>query len=341
MAGTTQPVRGTGTPNSDVHEFFKAEGQHANVVADLDYLAGNTVISNNGVGAGLSSDATAQDIETDNDILIRVGGSHFKFATVGALDLSVSGSICTVPGAATVSTSKSGAMWVFAHPDGSLDAQTDISTAAWTSAIQSLAQYAAPSTSTRLLPLTALHVPIGVVQVTEGGSGAYTWGTDSIAGETETFYDFITRPVVLSPMASFAADAAAATFTYGAAKAILGSGVYVAATGKANVTLPTLPAGTIGNGGVAAYLFYVLADDSEFAFQLGASYTSLSAARTAVRNHTRNPLLAWLGSIYIQNNRGSDFTPGTTNLDAAGITTTFDINPASTVSASLLTLGIG
>ena len=335
MAGTEVKTRGTGMRGSDVAELVT---QHTNIVNyDLPYLTGNRVISNNGVGAGLSSDATAQDIETDNDILIQVGGSHFKFAAVAALDLSVSGSLCTVPGAATISTSKAGTAWVFAHPDGTLDAQTDITTAAWATAIASLAQYAAVTTATRLLPLSALHVPIGAVQVTEGGSGAYTWGTDSIAGETETFYDFITRPVVLTEAASLALDAAAATFTYGAGKGILGSGVYVSYTGKANVALPTNPAGTISDKKVGAWLIYVLADDSEYAFQLGADYATLTAAQAAVKAHTRNPLLIWIGTMYVDNQSGSNFTPATTNLDAAGIKTTFEIQAATTMIAANIT----
>lgn len=337
MAGTTVYRRGTGlAPDSDLYELVKSEGQHANVVADLAYVTGNQVM-HNGTSAGLSVDANAEDVETDNAITIRVNGSIVAFAAQAAIDLSAL-SIATVPGAATISTSKAGAAWVFAHPDGTADVQTDITTATHTTAIIALSQYANPSIATRLLPPTSLHVPIGVVQVTEGGSGAFTWGTDSITTETETYYSFAGRPGVLSAIASFAATGSAATFAYGAGKIVLGTGVYVALTGKTGVTL----AGTnIPPGGTGAWLFYALADDNEYAFQLGYQYTSLTAARTAVRNHTRNPLLPVIGVIYVKNNTASDFTPGTTNLDATNIHTTFDISAASTMNAALISLTVG
>lgn len=337
MAGTTVTRRGTAMPDSEAHEFFKAEGQYANVVADLARLSGNRCLTL--TGAGVSSDANAQDIETDNAIHIRVNGFDVAFAAVAAFDISVSGSVATVPGAATISTSKCGAGWVFAHPDGTLDVQTDVTTATHASAIIALSQYANPSTATRLLPPTGLHVPIGVVQVTEGGSGAWTWGTDSIAGETETFYDLVCIPGVLSAPATFAKDDGAATFNYGAAKIVLGSGVYVALTGKTSGV--TISGTAVANNGVGAWLFYALADDTEYAFQLGYGYASLAAAQTAVRNHTRNPLMPVLGVIYVVNNSGSDFTPGTTTFDAAGISATFSINVASPMEAALITLGTG
>ena len=336
MAGNSVTRRGTAMPDSEAHEFFKSEGQYANVVADLARLAGNRVLTL--TGAGLSVDANAPDVETDNAIHIRVNGYDVAFAAQGAIDLSAL-SIATVPSASTISTSKVGAAWVFAHPDGTADVQTDITTATHTSAIMALSQYAAPSVATRLLPPTSLHVPLGVVTVTEGGSGAFTWGTGSITDETEVYYDLVCIPGVLDDIATFAKDDGLATFNYGAGKIVLGSGVYVALTGEASGV--TISGTAVANNGVGAWLVYALADDNVYAFQLGYGYASLAAAQTAVRDHTRNPLMPVIGVIYVVNNSGSNFTPGTTAFDAGGISATFTKSLASPMEAALITLGTG
>lgn len=268
----------------------------------------------NQTAAGLSVDANAQDFETDNAVWVRKGGQTFSLAAVAAFDWSVSGASA----GDTVAISTSGAFWVFGKTAGGLDVETAAGNQAHASEIIALAQYA--KATNPLPPVPASQLPIGVIIVTEGGSGAWTAGTDSISGETGTFVDFLGRPGVESAMASFALDAGAATFTYGAAVARLGDATRVSFTGK---TAVTLAGSTIATGLTGAWLFYGRADDVEYALQLDNDYASLVAAKEGVRNHNPNPYLALLGAIYIENNSGATFTPGTTLLDASGITCTF------------------
>lgn len=292
---------------------------HNKLVGDVDALAQATwrfrrpqVVGN--ISPALAVDANANDIQMGAAISIYVKGHEFPVAIVDPIDTSTL-SINTK----AISTSKSGAGWVFAKYDGTVDMQQAEDTAAHNSAIIALAQYAKP---TNTLPPTSGHAPIGVVQVTEGGSGAFTWGPDSITAETKTYYSFRGLPGVITAIASFAVDAGAATFTYGAGVIRLGTATVVSLTGKANVTIA---GSVVATGAVGAWLVYALADDVEYALQLGATYANLAAAQAAVRDHTMNPLLAVIGVLYVENNSGADFTPGTTNLDARGVTTTCTI----------------
>jgi hypothetical protein len=300
--------------------------QFNKLVSDVDamrvllhrHVFGDGVVSL--LTAGISVDATPADIEADNAIVIRKNGLYYVVAAAGAIDISALSA-----GGATIAQSKSGCAWVFANTAAGYDVEVPIDAAAYNSEIEAIAAWAV---ATNTLPPGADDVAVGLVVVTEGGSGAFTWGTDSITAETETYFDFSWHPGVESVAASMALDAAAATFTYGAGKVRLGSGTLVTYTGKANKTI----AGTaVAHGAVGAWLVYILADDVEHAQQLGAAYASLTAAQNAVRDHNRNPLLGWIGTMYVQNNSGASFVPGTTNLDAAGITTTFVIRgtPAS------------
>jgi hypothetical protein len=104
---------------------------------------------------------------------------------------------------------------------------------------------------------------------------------------------------------------------------VLGTGVRVVATGKANAVFNTTAAVAVGKTG--AYLLYILADDSEACVALGSAYASLQAAKDAVRNHTPNPLMPLVGVIYVTA-RLVAFTPATTKLDVNGIDTEFVIN---------------
>jgi hypothetical protein len=281
--------------------------------------------------AGLSVDASAQDIEADNAIVIRKNGELYAVPAATAIDIST-----LAAGGATVATSTFGVAWVFANTAGAYDVEVDKDAQNYTSAVAAWAAYA---TATNTLPPGADDVAVGAVLVGEGGSGAFTWGTDSITTENETYVDFSGRPCVETAAASLALDAGAATFTYGAGKVRLGSGSLVTYTGKANVALT---GSNIATGAVGAWLIYVLADDVEFAQQLGAAYADLTAARRAVRDHNRNPYLGWIGTLYVANASGSNFVPGTTRLDAAGITATFVINgtPLSLIdSAADITAG--
>jgi hypothetical protein len=172
------------------------------------------------------------------------------------------------------------------------------------------------------MPLpSSFYVPIGAVHVNEGGSGAFAWGPDSIAAETGAYHNFVGLPEVLVRAASLALDAGAATFTYGAVTVRLGTGLRVVATGKVNVAIT---GSDVADGAVGAWLLYVLADDSEYALQLGEGYASLAAAQAAVASHARNPMLPTFGAMYVQNASGAPFVPGTTFLDATDITTTFE-----------------
>lgn len=263
---------------------------------------------------GLSVDSNAADIETDNSILIRHKGHVYTVAAASAIDVSA-----TAAGGATIATGTHGVMWVFANPAGGFDCEVDTDAQAYTSAI---AAWAAWLNSDNTLPPGTDDVPVGAVYINEGGSGAYTWGTDSITTESGTYHDFSGLPGVEVALASFALDTGAATFTYGAGKVRLGTGAQVAATGKANVTIG---GSSILAGATGAYLLYILADDVELAQQIGAAYTSRTEALAAIQAHRPNPMLPIAGVITIENNSAATFVPGTTALDAAGITATFTV----------------
>lgn len=333
MSGTAQKRRVTTVAGSDerqtVIEFNR-------LVADVERIRGladaalRDQVVTTGTTAGISVDANAEDIETDNAIVIQHKGLRYPVAAVSAFDISASGAAA----GATITVSTSGVGWVFANTAGALDVEVDQDAQAYASVIAALAAY---STATNTLPPGTDDVPIGAIIVTEGGSGTFTWGTDSLTAETESYVDFAGVPGIETACASFAADASAATFTYGAGVVRLGSGVRVSYTGKANVAIT---GSNIANGLYGAWLIYVRADDVEFAKQLDNDYASLAAAQAGVRDHNRNPYLAHIGTMYVRNNSGAAFVPGTTNLDATGITTTFETTAAlgqSSLAAGTLT----
>lgn len=264
------------------------------------------------VGVGMAVDANPEDVQFNNAIHYQILGQWYFKDFDAAVDISAE---CAGAGD-TVTTSKAGALWMFIAADGSVDGETDKAAQDYASAVLALAQY---SIATNTLPV-ASHVPVGVIQVTEGGSGAFTWGTDSITAETETYYSFEGLPGIESELASFALDAAAATFTYGAVTLMLGTGTRVVATGKANVVLNDATTTAIGK--TAAYLLYVLADDTEACVLVGSAYASVQAAKDAVRDLAPNPLMPVVGAIYVTAEKIA-FVAATTNLDAVGITTEF------------------
>lgn len=321
MAQNTVSARAMGRPAGEF--AYLHDASNANV-ADIEALRlvlrnaeMNGVIysaANSGGGAGLSVDAAAQDAETDFAIDIRCGGLEFPLAAQAAIDISTK-TIATP--AATISTSASGAAWVFANPSGTVDVETDITTAAWTSAIQALAQY---GHATRTLPPTTAGtemVPIGCIRITENASGPYTWGTDSITAEGGVYFSFNGQPGIITTCASLAKDTGAATFTYGAGKVRLGTGTVVSYTGKAGVTLS---GSNVAVGNTGAWVVYLLADDVEIAVQVTATGTDATgSAFSAVHSLKRNPLLPIIAEFYVTNRSTADFVPGTTNLDATGI----------------------
>ena len=283
----------------------------------------NQVLSNTGAGTAgrtgcnIAVDSNANDVQFDIAFFYQVNGQKYYKAIDAAVDISAE---CVGAGD-TIATSGDGTLWMFVNTAGTVDGDTANGTAEdQASPILTLAQY---SIASNTLPPGSDDVCVGCVQVTEGGSGAFTWGTGSITAEGETYYSFEGLPGIESQLASFALDAAAATFTYGAANIVLGSGVRVVATGKANAVFNTTAAVAVGKTG--AYLLYVLANDVEACVALGSAYASLQAAKDAVRNHTPNPLMPLVGVIYVTA-RLVAFTPATTKLDVNGIDTEFVIN---------------
>lgn len=263
--------------------------------------------------AGLSVDANPEDVETDNTIQIRAGGQIYPRTAVTAIDISTKSA-----GGATITGSKFGTGWAFLNGGTDTDFEVSTTVEAANSRIEGIAQW---SVAVRTLPPTAVAagmVAIGHVDIAAAGGG-YTWGTTSTAG-VSTFVDYSGRPGVEIAAATLALDPAAATFSYGTVTGRLGSAVRVAATGKVNVTIG---GSTIADGKCGLYLLYLLADDVEWALQLGAAYADTATALAAVQNHNPNPYLILFGYCTILNNSKATFTPGTTNLDSAGITTTF------------------
>lgn len=313
--------------------------QHNKVITDLATLQGgmrhNRVVGN--IAAGLTVHGSqANDLQTTTAISIWYAGLEYPVAAQTLIDSST-----TTINLKTIATSKAGAGWVFAKYDGTIDmSQSEDASSLQTSAIGGLARY---SVGTNVLPPSAGFVPIGVASVVEGGSGVFTWGSDSITAETEVYYSFRGQAGVVTAAASFAATGGAtATFAYGAGVARLGTGVVVAYTGKTGVAFDALNKTTVPQGKTGAWLFYVLADDVEIAMQLGgAGYDTLDLARAAVAAHVQNPLLPWIGAIYVHNNSGADFVPATTNLNVSGIAATFDIRAAYSPTSILTASKIG
>ena len=323
MAGTTTTGKDTfglaGSQRSLVVNYNK-------LVTDAERLrAGiyNGVIHN--IGAGLSVDANAQDIEMDSAVCIRYNGMEFPIAAEDPIDVSTK----TINGR-TIATSRADAGWVFAKYDGTIDMDQSIAAQTLcTTAIGGLSRY---SMATTTLPPSAGFVPIGCVSLLEGGSGLFTWGAESITAETEVYYSFRGLPGVVTAAASFAATGgAAATFAYGAGICRLGTGTVVSYTGKTGVAFDTENKTDVPSGNVGVWFLYVLADDSEIAAQFGgAGYGSLALAQAAVRAHNPNPLLPIVGIIYVNNQSGAAFVPGTTNLNVTGLTVTFSIEASGT-----------
>lgn len=275
---------------------------------------GRTQVVPNGTVAGLAVDAAPADIQMTNAVTLQVDGAPSVTPTlVDPIDISD-----LLSAAATIDTSRNGILWVFQNPGGTVAVDPDKTAADHTSEIIAWSQYAKPS---RSLPPSFGMVPIGAAHVLEGGSGAFTWGTDSITTETETYHDFAGLPEVLIRAASLLLDAAAATFTYGAVTVRLGTGTRIAATGKANVAIA---GSNIANGATGAWLIYLLADDVEYPLPFGNAFQNLADATGAVATHVKNPMLPVIGAIYVVNDSGGAFIPGTTNLDAAGVSTTFE-----------------
>ncbi len=276
-------------------------------------------------GCALAKDANPEDLETTVAVVVSYRGEHF---TVAADAVAV---VATVLGTGnTIGVSQFGVIWVFGNKTA------DLALAVPSAAETELTDIAALAQPMPNVP-TEGDVPIAVLMI-EADASEWEWGhvddgEIDIDSSTATFYNLLNRPYITSAMASFALDAGAATFTYGAAVAVLGTGTALTITGKANVAFPAGELTAIVSGKTGAFILYALANDDEIPVQIGAAYASLQAAKLAVDNLNPNPLLVELGRIYIENESGADFTPGTTFLDATGITVTFETAP---VRADLL-----
>ena len=273
-----------------------------------------------GVVAGLAVDNTnAFDAQMTDRVTIIRNGSEAYPAKVDPIDISA------LMAAATIAQSKHGILWVFQQETGGeetgvVDVEVDKTAADYSSAIAAWAQY---SVASRTLPPSGIVVPIGAIHVEEGGSGAFTWGTGSITAETEAYHDFVDVPEMLVPCSTLALDSSAATYTYGGSGiARLGTGLRFTVSGAVN---QTIAGSNVAAGKFGAWLLYILSDDTELAIQLGNAYGSLADAQAALNDHVKNPMLALFGTLVVQNGTGSNFVPGTTNLDASNITSTFEI----------------
>jgi hypothetical protein len=272
-----------------------------------------------GSGCGLDvDDGNAEDIETNNDIVIRYNGALIRVAANADVDISADGITCDDD---TITQAKAGAAYLFATTAGGLDLETVQAAGDKATAIDALAEYGHSSNIATYLAANEV-VPIGCVQVTEGNSGTFTWGDDSISGETETFYSFEGVPRIITALSSFAAVADSTNFVYGTAVVRLGTGTRVALTGEATKSSEVGTA--VATTKTGAWVVYALADDSVIAKQLGAAYASKAVADAAVRDMTPNPLLPIIGYFTVENASGSNFTMGTTKFDATGITATFN-----------------
>ncbi len=267
-------------------------------------------------GCGLAKDANPEDLQTVTVVVVSYKGEHFSVAADAAAV------VATILGTGnTIGSDQFGCLWVFGNKTA------NIALAVPSAAETELTDIAALAQPMPDAP-TEGDVPIAVLMI-EADTSEWEWGHATngeidLDSDTATFYNLLNRPYITSAMASFALDAGAATFTYGAAVAVLGDGTALTITGKATVAFPTGELTVIASNKVGAFVLYALADDDEIPVQIGAAYATIQAARLAVDDLNPNPLLVELGRIYIENGSGADFTPGTTFLDATGITVTFE-----------------
>lgn len=265
-------------------------------------------------------DGGAQDIEANNGIFYMIGGATYYVATDAAIDISAD-----FDGAGdTIATSGDGVMWVFVDTAGTYDGETNAAAQDYGSPVEALASY---SIADNTLPISG-KCPVGAVQVTEGGSGTFTWGDDSLSAETDTYYSFQGVPQVTSAMASFAAHTTTSQIAYGAATIRLGTGTVVTLTGKAGVSFAGTDA--VSSGSIGAFGLYALADDTEALVTLSTDAgANLNAARETVKALAPNPLLPLLGVVYVEAKKAT-FTAGTSLLDSAAYKVTYDtIGPGS------------
>ena len=275
-------------------------------------------------------DGDDADLETNRDVVASYRGQLFTVLTDAAIDVSA-----ILGTGKTIGSDQFGVIWVFGNKTA------DVALAVPAAAQTELTDIAALAQNMPNVP-TEGDVPIACLMI-EADTSVWEWGhtTDGEIGpdsDTETYYNLLNLPYITSAMASFALDAAASTFTYGAAVAVLGTGVALTITGKANVAFPAGERTVIVTGKTGAYILYALADDDEIPVQIGAAFADITVARAAVDALNTNPLLIELGRIYITNDSGTNFTPATTNLDTTGITVVFETAAVASRFLSAVTL---
>ena len=307
--------------------------EHNKVIADLEALraamaqgaAANQVIRGEGVGTGatLAVDANAEDTQMGNAIEVLINGIKYYLAAEDPVDIS--GKTINTD---TITAAKWGVAWVSINTAGTVDVESPLTAqTVFASLVETLAEGWVNATNT--LPPSADEVCIGHIALLESVGGGFVWGPDSISAETsEEFISYVGLPGIETAIATCVLDAGAATFTYGAGKVRLGSQALITMSGKANAVLPAKT--VVASGAWGAWLIYALADDVEYALQVGATYTSAALAQAAIDAVQKsNPYMPVMVTLIVENKSGADFTPGTTFLDATGITSTFTITPIS------------
>lgn len=312
-----------GSPTDPLRGFFE---QINALVADVETLKAynrepqDSVVNVEFVataGCGLAvDDGDDADLETNRTVVCSYRGARFTALADDAADVSA-----ILGTGNTIGIDQFGSITVWGNRTASVGLSVSSSAQTELTDIAALAQEIGAAQ-------TEGDVPIGCLMI-EADSTLWEWGSSTTGqqgpdSDTETYYDLLNAPYLTSAMASFALDAAAATFTYGAAVGVLGSGTAITITGKANVAFPAGEVTAITPGNVGAFVLYCLADDDEIPLQITSASADIRTARVAVDDLRRNPLLVELGRIYIENDSAVDFTPGTTNLDATGITVTFE-----------------
>ena len=277
-----------------------------------------------GNGAGLAIKAGGNaDAKSANGIAVRYAGAIIPVAATDPIDISE-----LTAGGDTIAQDKHGVLAVFAKTDKSIDVESVKATADYTSLLDALADYCHSSNIATYLGANEA-VCIGFIHVEEDNSGAFTWGTGVLDGETaNNYYDCEEQPRIVSTLASLAADGSASTFTYGAGVVVLGDGSRIALTGEVNKASEVGSA--IAASKVGAWVIYALADDTVISKQLGNAYATKAAADAAVRDMVPHPYLPIIGYFTVENGTESAWTMGTDNFDDTDITTTMNkVGPGS------------
>ena len=345
MAGTTRiikrdwPILTAQTEGAD----YEMQGQvrfeeHNKVVADLETLRASvatglaqlnlalSTIQNakNGVVPGFpcgldTDDASGTDVETNAITYVRYNGVNVTIPIDIAI-LTDAGTI-GVTASSLVGQAKLGCLWIYAEALAAATCGCEAGHPGATSAENTTAG-ALRWLDSDHYQRNAGEIPIGVVTLTEGGSGPFTWGTGDMTGETDAYVDLVCTPGVINDVADIIVTAGDnVTWAHGAGGVILGSGVYLPLT--AQTALPVATNGAaIADGLSGALMLYVISDGVGEALQLSTADASHAAALATAQAEVGNPYMACIGFLIVDNASGAAFTPGTDGWADTGITTT-------------------